>query len=87
MITLTACGFTAVIFPNLTQEIADIVGVGRGADLIFYLFILMSMIAIFNLHLRLRATMDSITDLTRELAILSARQPDDGNAHAKHDKS
>ena len=50
--------------------LADLVGVGRGADLILYLWVLISLLILFNLHLKLRSQMELITELAREVALL-----------------
>jgi hypothetical protein len=70
-----AVGAILVIFPDDANLIAHELGVGRGADLIFYVFILIALSAIFNLHLRLRAASEVSTELARAIALLSARQP------------
>jgi hypothetical protein len=71
-----AVGAVLVIFPELSTTIANAVGIGRGADLIFYVFMLIVFAAIANLHLRLRAHAEVATVLARELALATARQPE-----------
>lgn len=68
-------GIGLVLFPGLATRLANFVGVGRGADLIFYLFIVIALAAIFNLHLQIRANKEMVTELVRSLALLSARDP------------
>ena len=68
-------GAVLVIFPDLSTAIAKAVGIGRGADLIFYVFMLIVFAAIANLHLRMRAHAETVTLLAREVALLTARQP------------
>jgi small membrane protein len=60
--------------PNHATAIAAWVGVGRGADLIFYCWVLISLILILNLHLRLRSHVEMITELSRHIALAEARQ-------------
>lgn len=68
-------GIGLVLFPEVTTLVAQRVGLGRGADLIFYLFIVIALAAIFNLHLRIRANAEVITELARSIALMSARRP------------
>jgi hypothetical protein len=77
MMFTAAIGGVLVLFPNWTNAVANLVGVGRGADLIFYCFVLITLTAVFNLHLRLRASMEQTTDLARAVALISARSPSD----------
>jgi len=68
-------GAVLVIFPDLSTAIAHAVGIGRGADLIFYIFMLIVFAGIANLHLRMRAHAETVTLLAREMALLTAREP------------
>ena len=76
MMLTAAVGAVLVIFPELSTTIANAVGIGRGADLIFYVFMLIVFAAIANLHLRMRLHAEMTTVLARELALATARQPD-----------
>jgi len=73
MASAVAGGFFFV-FPDTTNLIAHRLGVGRGVDLITYVFIVISLAAILNLHLRLRAASEVATDLARAIALISARR-------------
>ena len=68
-------GGVLVIFPDAANVVAHELGIGRGADLIFYVFTLIALAAIFNLHLRLLAASEVSTELARAIALLSARAP------------
>ena len=74
MATATA-GAVLVVFPNLSTAIANAVGIGRGADLIFYVFMLIVFAAIANLHLRMRAQAEVMTLMAREIALTNAMRP------------
>jgi len=78
LMVISVAGAVFVLLPNLTNEIANAVGVGRGADLVLYCFVLISLFAIFNIHLRLRASAGTTTELARALAIMSAIVPQAG---------
>ena len=75
MSALSLIGIALVFFPEVTNSIAEKVGVGRGADLVLYCFILISLAAVFNIHLRIRSFNESITELARSIAISSAIKP------------
>jgi hypothetical protein len=55
--------------PELTTVLANSVGIGRGADLIFYLSVLLLFFLSFNFYLRFRTLEQRFTALARELAI------------------
>jgi len=83
LMVISVAGAVFVLLPNLTNEIANAVGVGRGADLVLYCFVLISLFAIFNIHLRLRASAGTTTELARALAIMSATGPKSGDYGVK----
>lgn len=68
-------GLVFVFFPSLSTDIANMLGVGRGADLVIYLLAIVTLAGIFNLHLRIRASREVVTELARALAIATARRP------------
>ena len=71
---MLACvvGVTFVWFPDLTQRLAHLVGVGRGADLVTYIWIICSLFVSFNLQLELRRERKRFTELVRQLALRDA---------------
>lgn len=71
---LTLCGLVLAVAPNIANDLAHFVGIGRGADLIVYCFILISLTAILNLHLRFRLNEEHLTRLVRAFALLTAQQ-------------
>ena len=66
-------GLYFVWVPEHATRLATLVGIGRGVDLILYLWVVISLIVLLNLHLKLRAQMEVITVLAREIAIANAR--------------
>lgn len=82
-------GIVLVLNPQVSSHFARLLGVGRGADLVFYLWTVISALLIANVHFRLRYQKEMLTTLARELALLSAlnqrspeRAADDG-VHSK----
>jgi small membrane protein len=71
---LLAAGAAAVINPNLADDTAHFVGIGRGADLVLYLGIVGVFFVLMHYYTKFVEMQQQITDLTRELAILRAEQ-------------
>ena len=69
---LMAAGAWAVMFPEGTDDIANYVGVGRGVDLITYLFEITALFVLIHYYTKFVEIQRQVTDLTRELAILRA---------------
>jgi len=68
-LAVTAAGFLLLIFPESASRIANSVGIGRGADLIFYMFILFAWSWFAAISSRLRKSDRKITTLVRSFAI------------------
>jgi small membrane protein len=58
-----------IIFPDATSVLAHFLGIGRGADLIMYLSLLISSYLIFRLHLALARLEQAITVLVGAIAL------------------
>ena len=69
-----------VMFPDVSTRIAHLIGVGRGVDLIFYFSHLFLLLLIITLWRRYSDLMDSITKLSRIIAMQNAGRPDKGNS-------
>ena len=63
-----------VFFPDLASKMANIIGIGRGADFILYFSIAMLFYLIFRLYVKLEETEREITILVRELAITKKKK-------------
>jgi len=61
-----------ILFPKLTSRIAAILGIGRGTDLVFYLFMLFTIVAMFHLYGRNYVLRRDLVELARREALLSA---------------
>jgi hypothetical protein len=71
--TIAVAGIVMVLLPDLTNIAAHAVGVGRGADLILYCFIVVTLVAVLNLHLRIRAMSEQNTEIVRLIALSSVQ--------------
>lgn len=76
MMFVSLSGGLMSLFPENTTIIANWVGVGRGADLILYCFVVVMLLVIFNLHLRLRTTQETATEVARAVALINVRPPE-----------
>lgn len=57
-----------ILFPEYTNKIAGKLGVGRGADLLFYICILFFLFVVLKLFARIRRLEKTLTDLVRKQA-------------------
>jgi hypothetical protein len=57
-----------IIFPDYTSTIANKLGVGRGADLLFYICILLFLFLIMKLFSKIRRLEQQLTRLVRDNA-------------------
>lgn len=68
-LSIFGLGFLAVLFPGLTDAVAQSVGVGRGADLCVYIFSLATMFSLVLLYSKLARLERLNTQLARRMAI------------------
>jgi small membrane protein len=73
---VATAGLYFVWFPEHSTRLAELVGVGRGVDLILYTWVCLSLIVLLNLHLKLRTQTELITTLARKIAIADAQSKD-----------
>ncbi|MDD9936230.1 MAG: DUF2304 domain-containing protein [Myxococcales bacterium] len=65
----------AIARPDLAVIAARLVGIGRGADLVFYCNVLLTLAGFFYFYLRNRQTQRQLTVMVREVALLHATSP------------
>ena len=68
-------GLVFIWYPDLTNMLAKLVGVGRGADLIYYIWIIIIMFALLNLHILNRFNDRKIAAIVREIALAKPWKP------------
>lgn len=71
---LIAAAVTFILFPDITTTIANRLGVGRGADLIFYTSILIFWFIVLKLYARIRRLEQIITQIVRKDALDEAEK-------------
>ncbi len=72
---IIGAGLYLVWFPGHANALAAFVGVGRGADLIFYCWVVLSLLLAFNIRMKFRRLEREITKVARHVAIANARMP------------
>lgn len=67
------CAVIIVLFPEIATELANLVGVGRGADLLLYGLTVVVIFQLFDTYVKDRENMRKTVVLARKVAILEAR--------------
>lgn len=67
-----------ILFPDTSNDAADFLGVGRGADLILYMLTIAFIGLVLSLYLKSREDQMRIAILARKVAILEANQKKPG---------
>ena|SRR5271166_1563410 len=68
-LVVVAAGILFVFWPSVTNSIAHVMGVGRGADLFSYQAISVGSVILFGFYLRVRSLELRNVELVRQLAI------------------
>jgi hypothetical protein len=76
VLALAAAGVIFVLRPDASTRIAHFLGVGRGVDLMLYIFLIATVYALMQLYARVRTLDWQITQLSRALAIANVRKLD-----------
>ena len=76
LFAIVIAGLVFVWFPDMTNRIAKLVGVGRGADLVMYVWIVVNLLLVLRLHLKLRDQSETLTKIARRIALSEAADAD-----------
>ena len=71
-VVLIAAGFPLVLYPEWSTRIAHLVGIGRGTDLVIYLFIMFSLFYFASTASAFRKIERELTVVVRTIAINNA---------------
>jgi small membrane protein len=74
VVLLMGAAILFILMPDLTNRIANALGVGRGADLLYYICILLFSFALLKLYARIRRLENQFTELVREDALRNPKQ-------------
>jgi hypothetical protein len=64
----------AIARPDLTTRFANLIGIGRGADVVLYVFVLAFLVTSFYWYSRHVLIQRQLTEIVRHLAILQAKR-------------
>lgn len=71
-ISLWLAAAVAIAWPSVTRDIARLLGIGRGADLVLYCAVVVMMVGFLMIYIRLRHVRRELTLLVRHIAIRDA---------------
>jgi small membrane protein len=74
-------GALAVLFPQYTNVVASLVGIGRGADLLLYSFVVFALFYVVHQYRRQLWQEKTMTELARSLTLLRAAHEDSLRPH------
>jgi hypothetical protein len=83
LVAFVVLAAAAILFPRLLTQVAQFLGVGRGADLLLYGLTVVFLGYVAASYRRMRQMEQQVTVLARELAVRAALQdrPDPGRAN------
>jgi hypothetical protein len=71
-----ALGVILVILPDLSQRAAELLGVGRGTDLVLYLLVVYVYIGSILILGKFRHLESTLTELARKIALADPKHPE-----------
>lgn len=75
MVIIGMVGILLVIFPGLSSLIAKFFNIGRGTDLVFYVWILFTLFKFLRYESRINELQKNVTKLTSHIAVKEAKSP------------
>lgn len=73
LLSFALVGIVSIAHPQLLNDLARMVGVGRGADLLLYLLILAFIFYALNVYLKFKEYDARLVKLSREIALTEAK--------------
>ena len=67
--SLFVLALVGLVFPELTTRLARLAGIGRGADVVIYISIILLFYLVFRLHILLEDVRHEIIEAIREIAL------------------
>lgn len=77
----------SVLFPQWLSWVANLIGVGRGTDLLLYALVVVFLAFVYSQYRRNVASQRQVTLLARRIALLEARADEQAVARAEADQS
>lgn len=78
LLLLAAGMVVVVLFPEITNQLAHAVGVGRGADLLLYATVAAFILYVLNDYLQQQDQRNTLHRLARKIALMEAAQSNGG---------
>lgn len=82
MLLFVIVAIVSIMFPQWLTWLANLVGVGRGADLLLYALVLAFLVTVATSYRHNVATNRKLTLLAREITLARAAAEDAGRGHA-----
>lgn len=73
MLLVAAAGCILVAWPGLSTDVARLVGIGRGTDLVLYLFVVFCLFRFVSTAASMRRLEERLTRVVREAALQNVR--------------
>ena len=71
-LTLTLGGTIFIVYPEWSTRLANHIGIGRGADLMLYIFVIFSLFHYVNIAARFKHLEHQMTAVVRSMALAEA---------------
>lgn len=74
-----------ILVPSATNRVAEILSIGRGADVVLYLTVITFLLSFFYLLHAVESQREQITLLVRRIALQNPHREDSGSQSTEHD--
>ncbi|MBT4153839.1 MAG: DUF2304 family protein [Candidatus Magasanikbacteria bacterium] len=64
-----------VLFPESSSYVASVLGIGRGADVVLYIAIVLLFLLMFRLYIKMEKVSREVTQIVRKQAVKDAHKP------------
>lgn len=75
LLFLSVIGVPLVLFPDAATGVANLLGVGRGADLLIYVLFILVLLSLLVIHALIRDINQRLTRVVRTLALATVDPP------------
>jgi hypothetical protein len=75
MLAFVVAVASSVFFPSVWTSVANLLGIGRGADLLLYFLVLTFLGFVASTYRRFRRLEGDLTELVRQVALLKVEHP------------
>ena len=76
MVVIGTVGIIFVLYPDLSSNIANFFNIGRGTDLVFYMWIIFCLFKFLRYEARINELQRSLTEITRHMSINEVKLPE-----------